>query len=190
MKLLIITDLHFWANDEYKITEELDEYDICFLLGDIQSEYLKELKQIIKTPMYGLNGNHDSKTIEGAEIGNLHGRCGRKNDCVFCGLQGSVRYKSGPWTMYTQEESREICKALPPCDVFLTHDKAFDVGESDPAHCGLQGILEYIEEHQPKLHIHGHLHENTQKKIGNTLSIGVYKAAIVDTDTLEVNILY
>ena len=190
MKLLIITDLHAWTNDEFKITAETEGYDICFLLGDIELADLKQLKQIIKTQMYGLNGNHDCNNIETAGIGNLHCRRGRYKGSTFCGFQGSSRYKDSPHNMYTQEESIEMCKKLPPCDVFLTHDIAYDGAGDDMAHCGLKGILQYIETNQPKLHIHGHLHENSKKKIGRTLSIGVYKAAIIDTDTFEVEILY
>lgn len=201
MKLLIITDLHSWSNEEYNITRNLTDYDICFLLGDISVEYLKELKEIIKTPLYGLNGNHDGENIESVGIENLHCKCINFNGLTFSGFQGSARYKSGPWCMYTQEDSSEICKDIQAADVFLTHDGILDVNNSDVAHAGLRGISEYIENNKPILHIHGHIHENKEKTIKHgswligskrkiTKSIAVYKAAIIDTDKLAVEILY
>lgn len=201
MKLLIITDLHFWSNEEYRITNALTKYDICFLLGDISVDYLKELKEIIKTPMYGLNGNHDGENVETVGIENLHGKCIEFGGLTFAGFQGSSRYKNGPWCMYTQEESSDICSDMPKADIFLTHDGILDVNNDDFAHSGLRGISEYIENKRPMLHIHGHIHENREEIIKHgswfmgdkretTKSVAVYKAAIVDTDTLEVEILY
>ena len=201
MKILIITDLHYWTNEEYQITRNLTDYDICFLLGDISVEYLKELKGIIKTPLYGLNGNHDGENVEAVGIENLHGKCINFCGLTFSGFQGSARYKSGPWCMYTQEESSEICENIPRADIFITHDGMLDVNNNDMAHAGLRGISEYIENNNPTLHIHGHIHENKERIIKHgswlmgskrktTKSIAVYKAAIIDTDTLNVEILY
>lgn len=190
MKALIITDLHSWTNEEYQITKELTGYDICFLLGDISIEYLKQLQAIIHAPIYGLNGNHDSNNIEKAGITNIHGKCIEVNGITFLGMQGSIRYKRGPYNTYTQEESIEISRTLEKADVLLTHAAAFDTQSTNIAHVGLKGILEYIEENQPRLHIHGHLHINRNKMIRNTNSISVYKAAVIDLETEEIEILY
>mgnify|MGYP003288754027 CR=1 FL=1 len=190
MQVLIITDLHTWTDEEQKITRDLEGYDICFLLGDISVDHLNELKEIIKTPLYGLNGNHDCNNIEAARIENIHGKSITFHNITFAGIQGSVRYKKGPWNMYTQGESVEICKVLPKADIFLTHDRAYDPGCNNFVHAGMNEILEYIETNVPKLHIHGHVHRNEERFIGKTKSIAVYKAAVIDTETLQTKIIY
>ena len=201
MKLLIVTDLHYWSDEEYQLTKDLYDYDICFLLGDILYRDLLKLKTIIHSPLYGLNGNHNFNDIEAAGIDSIHGKVINYNGLTFSGFQGSLRYKNGDYNMYSHKESIEICRNIPGADIFLTHDTLWD--GLNNSHSGLQGINEYITLHKPKLHIHGHLHINNistinhkkfslfrKEPIKETVSIAVYKAAIIDTDTLEVNILY
>ena len=76
-----------------------------------------------------------------------------------------------------------------------------DVNNSDIAHAGLRGISEYVENNRPMLHVHGHIHENREAVIQHgswllgarrekTKCVSVYKAAIIDTETLEVEKLY
>lgn len=45
--------------------------------------------------------------------------------------------------MLTNEESIELAKILPTCDIFLTHDKARTNNEEN-SHSGLEGITQYI----------------------------------------------
>lgn len=190
MKILIITDLHSWSDEEINLTKNLYDYEICFLLGDINSSYLEILKSIIKTPIYALNGNHDlNDTVENSGLENIHGKIINFDELIFTGFQGSFRYKNGPFCMYTQKESLDICKTIPKADIFLTHDIMYN-GKKKDSHSGLKGITKYIKKHKPRIHIHGHTHINSIDKFKNTTSIGIYKTAIIDTDTLEIRHIY
>lgn len=193
MHMLIITDLHNFSEEEYQKVKNLRDYDICFLLGDICPDYLQQLKEIIHTPIYGLNGNHDlMHTVEDAGIENFHGKLIEFKGTTFTGFQGSYRYKNGDFCMYTQKESLEISKHIPKADIFLTHDIYYSGGKYGP-HSGLKGITKYIKKNRPLLHVHGHLHTNISSKAPScflnfkkTESRGIYKIAIIDTETFEV----
>lgn len=185
MKLLIITDLHHWTDEEIEKTKAISDYDICFLLGDISPDKLRILKRIISQPIYALNGNHDLiDTVESVGLTNIHNKVIEHNGITFSGLQGAARYKRGPFCMYSQEESIKISEGIPPADIFLTH-----AGYED-SHHGLEGIERYIKRCKPKFHIYGHLHNNSKDEYFETVSICVYRCAVIDTETLLIDILY
>lgn len=81
--------------------------------------------------------------------------------------------------MLTNEESIELAKILPTCDIFLTHDKARTNNEEN-SHSGLEGITQYILDKKPEYHIHGHLHENMNENIGGISSLGFCRYAYIE----------
>ena len=205
MKLLVITDLHQWSDEEKVITENLTGYDICFLLGDISVDKLRTLQRIIKTELYALNGNHDTvNMVEDNGLDGIDNKLIKFKGTLFTGMSGAYKYKEGNYHQLLQEESSAIANKLQKADIFLSHDGPYN-GKNDDANCGLKGITEYIKKHQPKLHIYGHMHENKKEEIihknksffknlfgpkEKTVSICVYRAAIIDTDTFEIKNVY
>ena len=78
-------------------------------------------------------------------------------------------------------ESIKIAKQIPDADILVTHDRPFIKKNFGDAHDGLKGITEYIYSNHISLHIHGHLHEESEEKLKNgTISIGIYKARLLE----------
>lgn len=100
------------------------------------------------------------------------------------GFEGSSRYKPSQIYGYTQDESVKRCSELPICDILLSHDgpRGYYGNIHEDAHCGLQGITDYITRAKPKLVFFGHHHKNTNFKIGNTDCYNVYELGIFDIE--------
>lgn len=162
--------------------------DVVFTLGDISVVDLSFIKTVFSdVPVYGVCGNHDElTTLDMGGIPNIHSKVIEIAGVRFAGIGGSVRYKRGSYVMYSQTESLDIAKSLPPADILISHDKAY-IGKTsarfpefaqDP-HEGMAGISYYLRKHSPFLHIHGHIHTNKQYAFENINTLSVYGTAIV-----------
>lgn len=188
---LIITDTHchLTADEINEFLKDVGQIDVLFSLGDVDVvdfATLSHTEKVNQIPQYGLLGNHDEiNQFENTNIISLHEKVITFNGIRFGGIQGSIKYKETlyPTPMLTDEESLEIAKELPPCDVLLTHDKAkFDKNAKDFVHAGLFGITWYLQNKKAVLHIHGHLHENMKEDINGVNSYGIARYAYVKFD--------
>ena len=140
----------------------------------------KEIAKKYKALIYGILGNHDyDGQLEEMDIPNFEGKMIEFNGVTFTGMHGSFKYKNSDAPMLTNEESIELAKILPTCDIFLTHDKARTNNEEN-SHSGLEGITQYILDKKPEYHIHGHLHENMNENIGGISSLGFCRYAYIE----------
>lgn len=186
INILAIADLH--CVDEEDLIKLKDvKYDVCLLLGDINSEYLNMIKKYVKNNIFGVLGNHDGFGIlESANIENIHNKVVEINGIKIIGFQGSSKYKKGNHPLYTQEESIDIGKKMQESDILISHDSPYFLYKRDPAHCGLKGITKYIYKNRISINIHGHQHINSNVKLKNgTTVIGIYKCALINTKTKE-----
>lgn len=191
--ILIIVDCHHLTQDEIIKVKDL-QYDVCFLLGDINSRYLDLiLKYVPIDKIYGILGNHDEYgLLESKNIKNIHLKNIEINGINFLGFEGSNRYKKGNIPMYTQEESIELLKNCDKADVLISHDCPYELysKSTDQAHCGLKGISEYLKKNRVYLNIHGHQHINSTRKLRKTNVIGIYRCAIIKFPTLEKEMIF
>ena len=85
---------------------------------------------------------------------------------------------------HSADDLVEILKIIPKekiCGVLGNHDKPFTNGREWDAHSGMKGITEYIYKNHIPLHIHGHLHEESEEILKNgTKSICLYKAKLLE----------
>lgn len=194
INILVIADCHHLKEDEVIKVKDL-EYDICILLGDIKGNYLDMiLKYIPNEKIYGILGNHDEFGIlESRNIKNIHTQIINIKGIKILGFQGSSRYKTGEYPMFTQKESIDILKKCDKADILVSHDAPFELycKSNDMAHCGLKGITKYLKKHKVFLNIHGHHHINTQLQLNKiTNVIGVYRCALISIPNLEKNIIF
>ena len=194
LKLLIIADCHHLKEDEIQKVKNL-EYDICILLGDINGNYLDMiLKYVPNEKIYGILGNHDEfGVLESRNIKNIHEKIITVKGIKILGFQGSSRYKTGEYPMFTQKESINLLKKCEPADILVSHDAPFELycKSNDMAHCGLKGISKYLKKNKVFLNIHGHHHINTHLPLNKlTIVIGVYRCAIINIPSLEKDIIF
>jgi Icc-related predicted phosphoesterase len=193
LKLLCIADLHHWLPDELHKLAEL-EYDVCFLLGDIRADALKEISRLVgEKPLFGVLGNHDEwETLSKCNIADIHAHTAVCGEYSFVGFGGSSRYKKSDYAMLYQKDSLKLSEDIDRncvrCDVLISHDTAFKTfSKTDNAHIGLEGISNLIKRRKIRLNICGHHHENTVKKYGKCKIICVYRCSLVSLHKLPQN---
>jgi Icc-related predicted phosphoesterase len=116
-------------------------------------------------------------------IENINGKLINEKNFSLTGMSGSSRYKQDKsYPMVTQEESLEIFEKMEKADVLISHDSAFNIHSKEKNKEGLKGITEYINKHQPKLHMYGHHHQFHSYKIKDTLCICNFRLGIIERD--------
>lgn len=197
MQLLLFSDFHnsIDLNALRAILSQQPPHDAALTLGDISTSDLMAIKEMLPTtPIFGVCGNHDGpSTLEQAGIQNIHANAVEISGLRLTGFEGSVKYRRGPYAMYSQEESLAIAKSLPPADILISHDRALSGRKPDlrteytkNPHEGLFGITTYLREHTPFLHIHGHTHENKISRQNGISTIVVYGAASLTTNNRQI----
>lgn len=187
IKILLIADTHNCLTYNKEMLEYIKNeknYDCCILLGDHSANDLYEIKQYVPNEkLFGVLGNHDTwDKYKDNEIQDINGKVIEINGVKIAGIGGTYKYKdSEKSVLYSQEESIKISDSMKYADILVTHDKPFLRKESDVAHMGLKGITEYLYKNHVSLHIHGHLHECSEKYLkSGTKELTVYGAIIIE----------
>ena len=183
VSLLIVSDTHGTLDEESFINDLKDKnYDGCIMLGD---HYNRDIEIIIrnidKSKLYGIKGNHDYDYLKDYDIPNINGQIININGIKILGMEGSFKYKPVDFPSFTQEESIAFLENKEKVDILVSHDKKFDPEKlRDPAHQGLIGITNYIYKNRVPIHIHGHLHESYKKQwINGTTEYSVFGYEII-----------
>ena len=185
MKVIYITDTHGICQKLIENNKELlTGLDLVFLGGDIYTGEIQYINHLFTVPIVAVHGNHDGVwDYKNTNIFDIHGalvEC--ENGTTITGFQGSSKYKPIQLFGFTQEESIQGSKKLPKADILMSHDGPFGYcgNVNDEAHCGLQGVYDYIEEKKPKTCLFGHHHVNKHFIINDTDCYCVYGLAIID----------
>ena len=184
ISILVIADTHGTLNeDDFKKYLENKSYDLCIMLGD---HYNKDIdiitRNVDRTKLYGIKGNHDYDYLSDYNIQNLNGKIIEVKGIKILGMEGSFKYKPANFPSFTQEESLEFFSNQGKVDILVTHDKKFDpLKLKDPAHQGLIGITDYIYRNNVPIHIHGHIHEDFENNmINGTKEYSVFGYKIIN----------
>lgn len=191
MKVAIVADTHGGFKplfDRYK--DKIAEANLVCILGDMYRGEVQLIVDFVNVPIVAIHGNHDDEnTYKDLGIYMLHETVAElSNGLSIVGFEGSSRYKPSQIYGYTQDESVKKCSELPICDILISHDgpRGYCGNILEDAHCGLQGITDYIIRAKPKLVFFGHHHKNTNFKIGNTDCYNVYELGIFDIENGKV----
>lgn len=151
--------------------------DLVILLGDIYYRDAEEIDKKYTCPKIGVYGNHDTPSEwDRTPIRRIHAETFEFNGVVFAGFGGCPRYNRRRDNQYTENECAEFMETLDAVDVFLSHSNpAYEqsLDETD-AHRGFSSFNRYIENKRPSYFIHGHLHQPSMNRWGDTKVICVY----------------
>jgi Icc-related predicted phosphoesterase len=162
--------------------------DLILGCGDLPFEYLEYLRATTEVPLLYIHGNHDPSPRVRAISAYLPAEYDQRSPasavgCVdledrwedeaglrIAGLGGSIRYKEGD-NQFTQAEMRRRVRSLTrrarirqwrdrrSVDIVIAHSPPLDCGdEDDGPHRGFAAFHKLIEQLEPKLMLHGHIH--------------------------------
>lgn len=196
IKILCFADTHgkiMYNQNEYKLSEIDNDYDVCLLLGDISCDDIREiLKYVDKNKIYGILGNHDYfSNLEKFDILNINGKVIDINGVRISGIEGAIKYKEEQ-PGYTIEDGFEFVKSIPEADICITHAPPFGaVGlENNSLHIGAPYINEYLFRTKCPIVLSGHNHvDRTHEYLNGTKGISLYKQKTIVIKNNTINIL-
>jgi uncharacterized protein len=161
--------------------------DLVLSCGDLPFDYLEYLVSRLDVPVLYVPGNHDLglkppdmtwmplrselQPVLGPEgCTNIDGRLVEFGGLRIAGLGGSLRYKLGP-NQYSQAQMGwralklefrvrlKRVRAGRKLDILVTHAPPYGLADAkDSTHVGFVSILRLIQNFQPIIAVHGHVH--------------------------------
>lgn len=187
MKILSLSDKVVESINDPSVINRIEDVDLILSCGDLPYYYLEFVQNVFNVPLYYVHGNHDSE-VEYSSAGekfsplgavNLHRKVIEFDSLLFVGLEGSQRYKRGPF-MYSQSEMWTIVFSMVPklltnrllhgryLDILISHAPPWGIhDESDLTHQGFKALNWFNTVFKPAYHFHGHIHLYTS----NTKSV-------------------
>ncbi|MFQ5613117.1 MAG: metallophosphoesterase [Anaerolineae bacterium] len=200
MKALCVSDKVLDFLYSPSVTELSRGAEVIFGCGDLPYYYLEYILSVLDVTLYYVHGNHDpleeytagGERITGPGGGiNLDSNIMRHRGKLVGGLEGSIRYKEGPF-QYSESEMWAKVVALAPrlvynrvfhgraLDILITHSPPFGIHNGrDRTHRGFKSFLWLMQRFKPRYLLHGHHHvynpnEQTVTQYGATTVINVY----------------
>jgi Icc-related predicted phosphoesterase len=168
----------------YDTVEEAQQADAAEILAILEG---------VSQPVLYLMGNDDMIELEptNSTIRSIHGDRVELGDVNFVGYQYSLPFMAGVYEKLDEEIRKDLAAIGSLVDkhtVLVTHSPAYgvlDVGVLDE-HAGSRAIKGLIEERNPLLHIHGHIHQELghQGLHFNVAAAGHRRAVLINTDTM------
>lgn len=178
MKVLSLSDVPVHMIYGPQIRSLFPDVDLVIGCGDLSYDYQEFVISMLDVPLFFVRGNHD-KVLEyhlhGAHGGpqggiDLHRKVINYRGLLLAGVEGSLRYRPGPF-QYSQEEMWVNVFSLVPrllrnkfaynryLDVFVTHAPPKGIHDQpDRPHQGIDAFRWLIQVFKPAYHFHGHIH--------------------------------
>jgi len=207
MKILAISDEVVPQLYNTCIETRCADVDLVLSCGDLPPYYLEFIVTVLNVPLYYVKGNHDHEprpcfvstdpmpsygpaAIPGpGGCVNVDGRVVEHNGLLIAGLEGSMRYKPGPY-QYTQKEMMYKVARLGPklflrrilkgrwVDILITH------------HTGFRAFLRFMRYYKPQYLIHGHSHVYDRRqprttRYGETVVVNAHPYRMLNVESLR-----
>jgi Icc-related predicted phosphoesterase len=159
-------------------------------------------------PLFYVRGNHAHPMEYSDELGgrsephgavDLHRRVKNHKGLLLAGVQGSLRYRPGPY-QYSQAEMFAFVLGMCPSlllnrmqygralDIFVTHAPPQGIHDaSDLPHRGIWAFRWLIQVFKPAYHLHGHIHVYRadtvmETQVGSTRVVNTYGYRVTNFD--------
>ncbi len=178
MRILAVSDTVISSLYHPKLLEVFGRIDLVISCGDLPYAYVEYLVSKLDVPTFYVRGNHcaqpgpndTGQLSEPQGATDLHRRLARQNGVLFAGVEGSLRYRPGPF-QYSQNEMWLHVWSLVPgmlwnrrrygryVDIFVTHAPSAGIHDQpDLPHQGIRAFRWLVSTFKPRYHIHGHIH--------------------------------
>jgi len=178
LKVLSLSDKQVESIYSSQVKKRFGDVDLILGCGDLAYYYLEFVVSMLDVPLFYVRGNHSSQ-VEYTMVGpkthphggtDLHRRVINHKGLILAGVEGSLRYRNGPF-QYTQSEMwLHILRIVPILlrnklfsgrylDVFISHAPPWGIHDKqDLPHQGIKAFRWFIETFKPRYHFHGHIH--------------------------------
>lgn len=178
MKILTLSDTLIPFIYSPQIRQRFTDLDLVIGCGDLPYYYLEYVLNALDAPLFFVRGNHD-EVVEYGNAGqrtapaggvNLHRRSINFRGLLMAGVEGSLRYRYGPF-QYTQNQMWGHVFHLVPqllsnrmlygryLDIFVTHAPPAGIHDKeDLPHQGIHAFRWLLRVFRPAYLIHGHVH--------------------------------
>jgi Icc-related predicted phosphoesterase len=188
MKILAVSDVVVDWIYSPKIRLLLSDIDLAIGCGDLTAYYMDYIISSLNVPMLQVYGNHSIPAEKGENNHyyqpgaiNVHRRVIYRDGFTFAGVEGSIKYRNGPF-QYSQSDMWLNAIILVPAllanhikygrylNLLITHAPPWGIHDQpDLAHQGIKAFLWLINTFQPDYHIHGHIHVYRPDTVTETL---------------------
>ena len=209
MKILALSDKVVPFIYSTQLRPRFREIDLVFGCGDLPYSYLEFVLDSLDIPVFFVRGNHDVLVEHSSEARrtkpngatDLHARHAQFRGLLLAGVEGSHKYREGPF-QYTQSGMwRHVFWLVPGLfrnrlvngrflDIFITHSPPLGMHDQDDLpHLGIKAFRWLIDSFQPAYYFHGHVHiigsaEDVIGRIGRTQVINSFGYREVEFDNL------
>jgi len=199
MNILTISDVLVPILYTPQITQRFSDVDVVIDCGDLPHDYVEYVACNLNAVLFYVYGNHSHNIIlhstdEKPKIKggtNLHHRVINHHGLLLAGIEGSGRYREGPY-QYSQGEMWFHVFLLIPgllinrilygryLDIFVTHAPPWGIHDQpDLPHQGIKAFRWFIQVFKPRYHIHGHIHVYrpdtiTETQVGSTQVLNTF----------------
>jgi Icc-related predicted phosphoesterase len=195
LKVLSLSDKQIESIYSPIVKDRFPDIDLILGCGDLTYSYLEFIVSMLDVPLYYVRGNH-SHMIEYTASGpktrpqggtDIHRRVVNHHGLILAGVEGSLRYRRGPF-QYSQFEMWKHVFAITPglilnrifsgryLDIFISHAPPWGIhDEPDLPHQGIKSFRWLLDTFRPRYHFHGHIHVYRQYET----TITQYKATTV-----------
>jgi hypothetical protein len=177
-KTLTLSDVLLEFIYSPQIRTRFSDVELVLGCGDLPYYYLEYIISSLDVPLYFVRGNHANiveHTVAGPRskpLGavDLHRRVVNHEGLLLAGVEGSLRYREGPF-QYSQAEMWAHVFSLVPAmllnraihgrylDVFISHAPPWGIHDKpDLPHQGIKAFRWLLEVFHPLHHFHGHIH--------------------------------
>lgn len=157
-----------------------DKPELVVCCGDVPRDVLERVLARYGVPCLGVLGNHDP-ALAPPVLREVHLTVVEMSGVTFGGCEGSWRYKPRGHHLYGEEDVAAFLRGFPRVDVFVAHNPPAGVHDApDDVHNGFAAFRKYIEEQQPALFLHGHVHRSAETLVGRTRVVATVGARMVE----------
>jgi Icc-related predicted phosphoesterase len=206
MRILAISDQVVPQVYDASIKARFSDVEMVLSCGDLPGYYLDFVVSMLNVPLFYVMGNH------GRELERAHddGRARRPGGCtdidervvehgglLIAGLEGSMRYKEGPYQYTERQMSRKALRLGTKLlglrllkgrrlDILIAHAPPQGIHDGrDLCHSGFRALLKFMERHGPQYLIHGHSHlydqlQPTTTRYGSTVVANAFPYRVID----------
>jgi uncharacterized protein len=198
MKILSLSDIVITRIYSPQIRALFQNVDLVLGCGDLPYYYLEFIASMLDVPVFFVRGNH-AAVVEYQETGprtyphgatDLHCKVANFNDVLLAGVEGSIRYRQGPFQYSQSDMWLNVFRLVPRLlqnriihgrylDILITHASPWGIHDQpDLPHHGVKSFRWLLKVFQPSIHFHGHIHIYRPDTETNTL---FYKAQVINT---------